>query len=124
MTKSAHREYLMEYSGSALPDFTDVLDWESESSGKDTTYFFSLNKTEIGTVSTFTEKHSITIYGVFLDEEYRGKGLGKAMMCEVMLDIIPLGLSIRLQVSELNKPALSLYTECGFKIIDQADITD
>ncbi len=124
MSCHAKKEYLMQYSGAPLPPFDNKLDWEAETSGSDTTYFFSLDKAEIGTISVYEEASTITIYGVFLDEKYRGQGLGRCMLGEVMLDIIPLGKKIRLQVSDSNKPAFRLYTEYGFEIIDSVDTTE
>ena len=124
MSCHAKKECLMQYSGAPLPPFDNELDWEAETSGSDTTYFFSLYNVEIVTISVYEEDYTITIYGVFLDEKYRGQGLGRCMLGEVMLDIIPLGKKIRLQVSDSNKPAFRLYTEYGFEIIDSVDATE
>lgn len=122
MSSIKFRECLMQYSGAPIPSYSSVLDWEAESEGGDTTYFFSLDGIEIGSISSFEEEHVITIYGVFLDEKYRGKGLGRCMLGEVMNDLIPSGKKIRLQVSDNNRPAFSLYTEYGFEIIDSIEV--
>lgn len=132
-----HRECLMQYMGKIPPEYTAVLDCEIESAdapyegggeggeksgmiptGIESTYFFRLGNAEIGCICTLEEAHTINIFNVYIEPDYRGQGFSREMLYSVLEDIIPLGKKILLQVADNNEPAFSLYTKCGFEIID------
>lgn len=55
------------------------------------------------------------IYGVYVDESLRGHGIGSLLMNHLILDYASIcDLPLVLQVSSLNKAAVSLYKKCGF----------
>jgi ribosomal protein S18 acetylase RimI-like enzyme len=57
------------------------------------------------------------IYDVFLEEEYRGKGLGKATMTALEAFARKIGLrALYLHVFSHNTVAIRLYGEVGFKV--------
>lgn len=125
-----YKECLMKYCGKEpLPHCCTVLECEIESmepdkdGGIESTYFFSINDTEIGSISIYEEKRTVNIFGVYIEPEYRGKGYAREMMYSVLEDIIPGGRQILLQVADNNKPAFGLYTGCGFKVIDFVEMS-
>ena len=60
-------------------------------------------------------------FGIRIVEGYRGMGLGKFLMAEVIKQAIqklkPTPKIIRLEAFINNKPAISLYKKMGFKIV-------
>lgn len=127
-----YRECLMQYCKKELPvPKRMVLDCEIESmapdedGGVESTYFFYLENTEIGSISIYEEKNTVNIFGVYIEPEFRGNGYSHEMLYSVLEDITSLGKRILLQVADNNIPAFSLYTKCGFEIIDyiQVDTT-
>ncbi|MCP4442238.1 MAG: GNAT family N-acetyltransferase [Aureispira sp.] len=63
-------------------------------------------------------KHKGSIFGMFVDRDYRGKGLGKLLLrkCIEKASLIE-GLEfIHLSVTDFAKEAQQLYTQMGFKI--------
>ncbi len=124
-----YKECLMQYCGKEpLPPCKMVLECEIESNAPDedggieSTYFFSLGDTEIGSISIYEEKNTVNIFGVYLEPDFRGRGYSREMMYSVLEDIVPGGRRIILQVADNNKPAFSLYTGCGFEVIDYVEV--
>lgn len=59
------------------------------------------------------------IYDIVVNDEYRGKGYGKAAMHELEKVVKNLGYDrISLHVFGHNKIAISLYESCGFEVTD------
>ena len=68
-------------------------------------------------ISVFSSHYYL--YGLEIKEEYRGKGYGNQLFNQVLLDLASLDpLPLRLQVSENNIPAVSLYKKTGFQITE------
>lgn len=66
-------------------------------------------------------KRNWWIYGVFIKENQRGKGLGKLLMDKAIEFMISNNAnSIFLYVEKENKPAINLYNKYGFKIIEKS----
>jgi len=61
-------------------------------------------------------KHIGNIFGVYVNPKYRGKGIGKLLMKEILkkLDKMPLIKKIKLGVVTQQIPALRLYEKYGF----------
>lgn len=122
-----HRECLMEYKGNKIPEYISELDCEIESaafqdgapeSAAESTYFFYYDGVEIGCICTLEEKNIISIFNVFIEPKYRGRGFSREMLYCVLEDLLPLGKKIRLHAADNNEPAFSLYAKCGFEVID------
>ena len=68
----------------------------------------------------FRAKH-VAKFGIRIREGYRGMGLGKHLMSEVIRQAIvnlkPTPKIIRLEAFANNKPAINLYKKMGFKIV-------
>ena len=60
-------------------------------------------------------------FGIAIREGYRGMGLGKYIMAEVMRrakkELSPTPKIFQLEVYENNKPAIALYKKMGFKVV-------
>lgn len=61
----------------------------------------------------------IGTFGIFIKSSYRGVGLGKYLMSEIIKlakkELYPKLKIIQLGVIDINKPALNLYKKMGFK---------
>lgn len=67
------------------------------------------------------KKEHVGEFGITIHQDYRGVGLGKYLMGEVIKlakrQLKPKPKIIRLSVFSTNKPAISLYKKMGFKIV-------
>jgi len=67
------------------------------------------------------KRNHIARFGIAIRQEYRGNGLGKHIMTEVMnlakKELKPTPKIFQLEVYENNIPAIGLYKKMGFKII-------
>jgi GNAT superfamily N-acetyltransferase len=65
--------------------------------------------------STFAVKSYINIHDIVVDKKYRGQGIGRALMNEIIVRAQNLNCSkITLEVRDDNKTAKALYTSLGF----------
>ncbi|GAB7183969.1 hypothetical protein ATKI12_3800 [Kitasatospora sp. Ki12] len=64
------------------------------------------------------ERHKGTLYGMAVAPEAAGRGIGRALVGEVLRTAAEDGLlrQVLLTVSEGNEAALRLYTACGFEV--------
>jgi ribosomal protein S18 acetylase RimI-like enzyme len=67
-------------------------------------------------------RHVANIYGVYLDEEFRGQGVGRKLMDAVITQIRknPDVVKIKIAVNPVQKAALKLYKNFGFYIVGQS----
>jgi ribosomal protein S18 acetylase RimI-like enzyme len=65
-----------------------------------------------------SERHKATLYGMAVHEDRAGRGIGKALVRELIAEArnVPGLLQIMLSVSEGNEPAERLYRSCGFDV--------
>lgn len=77
--------------------------------------FFN-SDTLCGKFSIHIEKDCYSIWSVNIEEDYRGKGLGKQMMieCVELLKSLPTKPSAYLTVFSDNTPAVKCYLNAGF----------
>jgi len=82
------------------------------------------NNQIVGLTDVSLDRHRrnhIGIFGISIRAGYRGIGLGKHIMEEVMRlakkDLNPKPKIIQLEVYANNKPAIALYKKMGFKIV-------
>ncbi len=62
-----------------------------------------------------TQATFVNIYGVFVDENLRGKGIGTCLMKHFLKDYFNIAsLPLVLNVTSNNKAAIALYKKCGF----------
>ena len=66
-------------------------------------------------------KNHIGEFGIAISDGYRGNGLGKYLMAEIIklakTNLKPIPKMIQLMVYTNNKPAIALYKKMGFKIV-------
>lgn len=67
--------------------------------------------------------HYSQIGGVFTDPEYRGRGIARSLMIELLHDIHTRGRGSVLYVKKGNEPAVRLYLHLGFEIIGEYAIS-
>ena len=109
----SYHEYLMQFAGQYTPYESD-LDYDRE----DDEFIFYADDKEIGSCHVYEEGTQATIYDVFVYEEERGKGYGKAIINEVLRVLVKTHQRLLLQVSERNESAFHIYRDCGFEIIE------
>jgi len=66
-------------------------------------------------------KHIAEIVGAYVDQNYRGHGIGSLLM-EAIIEKIsqnPLIEKIRLNVITTQEPAIALYKKFGFKVVGE-----
>ena len=88
-----------------------VIEWENEIIG------YSMVAKSF---STEFGKPCIWIEDLYLNEEYRGKGIGKAMLdfiTEKYTDCI-----FRLEAEKENERAIRLYEKCGFSVLPYTEM--
>ena len=62
-----------------------------------------------------TQNTFVNVYGVFVDEKLRGKGIGTCLMKHFLKDYFNIAsLPLVLNVTSRNKAAVALYKKCGF----------
>ena len=63
-------------------------------------------------------KHIANIYGVYVAEEYRGRGVGKKLMDAALARIKEdhVIIKVKLTVNPVHKAAVKLYRNFGFKV--------
>jgi ribosomal protein S18 acetylase RimI-like enzyme len=66
--------------------------------------------------------HSLELHGLFVDERFRGQGIGKALFT-APLHLVPPGGTIHLTVLAGNTVARSLYESLGFQVVGSAEKT-
>lgn len=112
-------EYMMELSdSSALRSDCTMSISMTESSIEDGTHTLHY-RSSYGIVNFSVLSSYYYLYGFEIGEEFRGKGYGHAMLCEVLNDLsAKKSMPVRLQVSGENIPALSLYKRTGFQITE------
>lgn len=79
------------------------------------------NEKVIGILIALPElnKNSFHIYTLGVSEEYRGKGVGQALLCRGLNDLSKLDCeNVIIDVHSENIPALNLYRKLGFSVCD------
>lgn len=68
-------------------------------------------------------RHVAEVFGVFVNPGYRGKGVGRRLMEDVILEIKknPQFMKIRIGVNAENIPALKLYESFGLKVVGKLE---
>ncbi len=89
----------------------------------DREFVFTSEGAEFGYACAYVSGKTAFIHHVEVYEEYRGRGLGKALMNELIavLKKEDSKREIKLQVTSTNLPAVHIYRELGFEIKSQRD---
>lgn len=80
-------------------------------------YLAILQDKVIGVVSTNYDGEDVSIFGLGIVPEYRGKGYGKELLCSVVDHLLQAGKAhITIEVNSDNTSAFMLYKKTGFYI--------
>jgi ribosomal protein S18 acetylase RimI-like enzyme len=84
--------------------------------------FLEENQKPIGTIVVYFEnrpktRHIANIFGVYVDREYRDRGIGTMLMTKALGEILKKNgiVKIKLQVNTKQFAAVKLYKKMGFK---------
>jgi len=81
-----------------------------------TQFAVKLGEKAIGLVSAGEEDGNVTIYGLGILPEYRGRGYGKELLYLILKHLVEQGYqSIGIEVDSLNETANKLYFSSGFE---------
>ena len=86
-------------------------------------YRYSRSGAELGHAGVYVGERELFIFGVEIEDEYRGKGHGAAFTRALIHELkrrFP-DKQIKLQVRSDNVPAMKLYERCGFTVETQRD---
>jgi ribosomal protein S18 acetylase RimI-like enzyme len=62
-------------------------------------------------------QRSVDLCAIAVEEEARGRGIGRALLAHVEQTVVEAGLSeIRLHTAQSNLSALELFLKCGFRL--------
>ncbi|NOZ32790.1 MAG: GNAT family N-acetyltransferase [Alphaproteobacteria bacterium] len=89
--------------------FCEIIEWDGEAVGFGLWYY---------TYSTFRGRHGIWLEDLFIEQEFRGRGLGKKLMAHMAGKCVTNGLG-RLEwwVLDWNRPAIDFYRSFGAKLM-------
>jgi diamine N-acetyltransferase len=91
--------------------FCDLAEWESEPAGLAVWYY---------NYSTFTGRHGIYLEDLYVREELRGKGIGKALLTALAKRCADENLGrFEWSVLDWNTPSIDFYMAMGAKLMDQ-----
>jgi ribosomal protein S18 acetylase RimI-like enzyme len=71
---------------------------------------------EAGQVTVIEQEHGFFISGIYILPEYQNRGLGSALIREVLAEAGEDGRPLTLQVLKANHPARRLYERLGFAV--------
>jgi len=61
---------------------------------------------------------TVELCAIAVDEDYRGLGIGRALLAHVELSLVRAGATqIKLHTAESNVAALELFFKCGFRLV-------
>ena len=91
--------------------FCDIAEWNGEPAGF-AVWFLNF--------STFRGRHGLYVEDLFVRAEFRGKGIGKAMMARLAQRCMDDGLArIEWAVLNWNAPGMAFYRSIGAQVMDE-----
>jgi ribosomal protein S18 acetylase RimI-like enzyme len=120
---SAFAEYYEKYDDETDAKWRKYL--ESSDAEKKSVLLFALDGDKaVGMVGAIFEnnpkvEHVAKLFGVFVDSDYRGKGIGKMLLESILDKVVERGgvLKIVLDVNPAQTEAVGLYHKFGFKTV-------
>lgn len=90
--------------------FCDIAEWNGEAAGF-AVWFLNF--------STFRGRHGIYVEDLFVRPEFRGKGIGKALMARLARRCVDDGLArFEWAVLNWNAPSIAFYRSIGAQVMD------
>ena len=98
-----------------LPKFRALIaEWEGEAAGYASFFYF---------YSTFQGRPALFLEDLFVLEEFRGKGIGKALLVAVAkLAIEEKCFGLRWEVLDWNRPAIKFYGKLGAEFLHERKV--
>lgn len=97
--------------GDAPRVFCDIAEWDGEAAGF-AVWFLNF--------STFRGRHGIYLEDVYVRPEFRGRGIGKALMTRLAQKCIDDGLArFEWAVLDWNAPSIAFYRSIGAQIMSE-----
>lgn len=123
-------DFMMELKRATLKVYIDqIWGWEEEYQRNDTlecfylgnTKIISVNGITIGIVETNTVDNIFHIVELEILPEYQGKGIGSAIICEIIKNEKSKSREIEVGCFKINSSAINLYKRMGFRIYNETD---
>ena len=113
------------------PYIEQVWGWEdefqrafhSENFQPDSTTLFLYEGREIGLLESAQQPDSLFIQSLLIIPEFQGKGIGTALLKQLIKKALVMNKLVRLDVLHVNKSALKLYQRLGFTIQNTTELT-
>ena len=126
-SKEEEKEKIKEYKLNSILDYADDLEesemtrikeYVEENISQDIYHYQSIfvNNKLIGCLLVEPEETGILLDEIYLEKEYRGKGIGT----EIIKDILDKNSIVSLWVYKKNKNAIKLYEKLGFVIVEES----
>lgn len=127
-SKEEEKEKIKEYKLNSILDYADDLEesemtrikeYVEENISQDIYHYQSIfvNNKLIGCLLVEPEETGILLDEIYLEKEYRGKGIGT----EIIKDILDKNSIVSLWVYKKNKNAIKLYEKLGFVIVEETE---
>ena len=125
-SKEKIRDYITKHRRvfhSPLDERVDILQYSEKLARNSIQFWLMIEDQAVGFMACyFNDQINLTgfITTISLEKKYQGQGLGKRLIKEAIQYGKTHGfLSIKLQVSKTNKPAINFYLKYGFTIIEE-----
>lgn len=115
-------DYLMRYNNDLKPEPKGLFELAESDNGNGICYRAVRNDVEIGHCYVEYARSTASIFGFWIEEEYRGNGYGTEMLLLLLEHLRKHGSEkILLHVNDANKAAHSMYSHHGFVHDEQID---
>lgn len=123
-------DFMLELKRVTLKVYIDqIWGWEEEYQKNDTlecfnsgnTKIISVNEMSIGIVETNTVENTFHIVELEILPEYQGKGIGSAIISEIIETEKSKCREIEIGCFKINMSAIKLYKRMGFRIYNETD---
>jgi GNAT superfamily N-acetyltransferase len=91
-----------------------IAEWEGKAAGYASFFYF---------YSTFQGRPALFLEDLFVPDEFRGKGIGKALLVAVCKLAVDEGcFALRWEVLDWNRPAISFYEKLGATFLNERKV--
>lgn len=115
-------EFLMRYDNHIIPNPKGILDIVCEKGENNIEFIAFLEDEEVGHCYVEYVRECASIYGFYIEEEYRNRGYGTEMLLQMIKNLLEHGSEkILLHVNGANVAAYKMYYNHGFTKEEQID---